>query len=229
MSWSSLITTLIAAGAGILGVGYGSRLSRGDETLSWTRDQRLKAYVELLGAIEKCYEAFTLIAACLDLAQYEESARVDPKVRGTLAEWGKWMEEVDRCLPQAELVCSQHLQPYVIYLRLGLRSRQRMLLMKLDYGQGVNQEEWKFVSSKTHGEILEIRQKLRDDITYLDLPPKSLSPSMRRFKILRRRTRERLRIGSSGRSRKGRPGSRVSNPEPGTGGDATVGQESATS
>lgn len=210
-------------------MGYGSRLSRGGETLSWTRDQRLKTYMELLGAIEKCYEAFTLIEACLDLAQYEESAREDPKVRGTIAEWGKWMEEVDRCLPQAELVCSRRLQPYLLYLRLGLRSRQQMLLMKLDYGQGVNQEEWKFVSSKTHGEILEIRQKLRDDITYLDPPPKSLTPAMRRFKILRRRTRERLRIGRPGKSRRGGLASQGSNPERGTGGDAAVGQESATS
>jgi hypothetical protein len=212
MAWNSLIVALIAAAAGLLGVGYGARLSRGGETLSWTRDQRLKTYLELLSAIEKCYEAFTLIDASLNLAQYKESAKQDPRVRGSIAEWGKWDEATDRCLPQTELVCSRHLQPYVMYLRLGLRSRQRMLLMKLDYGQGINPEEWKFVSSKTHGEILVIRQKLRDDITYLDPVPNLTGLAMRRFKVLRCRPVTSVATGAF-MDRRHRPSSRRSIPQ----------------
>jgi hypothetical protein len=169
--------------------------------------------LELLSAVEKCYEAFTLIDACLDLAQYEESAKEDPRVRSSITEWGKWDEALDQCLPQAELICSRRLQPYVMYLRLGLRSRQRMLLMKLDYGQGVNPEEWKFVSSKTHGEILEIRQKLRDDITYLDPAPRPVSPMMRRFKILRCGAIARLTASQPGESHRGEPVGQGSDPE----------------
>ena len=187
MAWAATITAIITAGAALFGVAYGARLSTKRETINWTREQRLRAYAELLGAIEKCYEAFTLIAASLDLAKYNESARKDPKIIATSSEWGKWDEEIDRFLPQAELICSENMWPYVTYLRLGLRSRHRMLLMKLAYGQEISQKEWEFVSSKTHGEILEIRQRLRGDIACLDSVPNSFAPIMQRWRRTGRR------------------------------------------
>jgi hypothetical protein len=53
MTWSTVVPAVITAGAAFLGVGFGARLSKSRETLNWTREQRLKAYTELLGAIEK--------------------------------------------------------------------------------------------------------------------------------------------------------------------------------
>jgi hypothetical protein len=194
MVWSSVVAAVITAGAAFIGVGYGARLSTRSETTSWTREQRLKAYIELLNAVEKCYEAFTLIAASLSLVKYGETVRTDPKIINTSAEWGKWDEEIDRFLPQAELVCSESLWPYITYIRLGIRSRQRMLLMKLTYGQEISEKEWEFVSSKTHGDILEIRRRLREDITHIDSGPTPFAPTIPRFRRMRRRIIKKLRV-----------------------------------
>jgi hypothetical protein len=201
MTWGTLVTTVITVCAAILGVGYGAHLTRSGETLSWTREQRLKAYIELAGALEKCYESFTLIAASLDLANYDDSARADPKIIGTTAEWNKWMEEVDRCLPQAELVSSERFQTYLFTIRMGVRSRQEMLLMKLAHGQAIDQAEWERVASRTHKETFEIRWRFREDITYIDPQLTTISSMRRRLKIDRRRKIAWLAIGRSGKNR----------------------------
>ena len=154
----------------------------------------IKAYTELLGAIEKCYEAFTLIAASLSLAKYDESARKDPKVINTATEWGRWDSEIDRYLPQAELISSREMQPYITYIRLGMRSRHRMLLMQLAYGQEIDQREWESVSSMTHGDILKIRHRFRGDVTHIDPTPSFLDPIMLRWRSMRRRIAKRFGI-----------------------------------
>jgi hypothetical protein len=194
MAWGTAIPAVITAGVAFLGVAYGAYLSKSREMQNWTREQRLKSYIELLGAIENCYEAFTLIAASLDLAKYDESARKDQKIISTSLEWGKWDSEIDRHLPLAELVSSKHNQPYITYIRHGIRSRHRMLLMKLAYGQEIDQKEWKFVSSKTQGDILDIRRRLREDLTYIDLEPSPFRSLLFRWRIIRRRAAKRLHV-----------------------------------
>jgi hypothetical protein len=184
VTWGTVIPAIITAGVAFLGVGYGARLSKTRETIGWTREQRLKAYTELLSAVENCYEAFTLIAASLNLADYNEGSRTDPKIMDTVSEWGKWDREIDRCLPQAELICSRKLQPYMTYIRMGMRSRHRILLMALSYNQQISRGEWESVSSMTHGDILKIRWRLREDITYVDPVPNPLSPA-RRWRVMR--------------------------------------------
>jgi hypothetical protein len=201
MAWGTVVPAIITAGAAFLGVGFGARLSKNHETLNWTREQRLKAYTELLGALEKCYEAFTLIAASLSLAKYDESARKDPKIINTATEWGKWDTEIDHYLPQAELVSSRDLQPYVMYIRLGMRSRHRVLLMQLAYGQEINRKEWESVSSMTHGDILEIRRRLRGDITHIDPAPSFLDPIMLRWRVTHRRITKRFGISRPNKRR----------------------------
>ena len=201
MTWGAVVPAVITASAAFLGVGFGARLSKSRETLNWTREQRLKAYTELLGAIEKCYESFTLIAASLSLAKYDESARKDPKIINTATEWGKWDSEIDRYLPQAELISSRHIQPYVTYIRLGMRSRHRMLLMQLAYGQEINQKEWESVSSMTHGDILEIRRRLRGDITHIDPMPSFLDPIRLRWRIMRRRIAKKFGVSRPSKRR----------------------------
>lgn len=194
MSWSSIVPAIVTAAAAFLGVGYGARLSTSRETLNWTREQRLKAYTELLRAVEKCYEAFTLIAASLNLAKYSENARQDPKIINTVMEWGKWDAKIERCLPQAGLVCSIKMQPYIMYSRFALRSRHRVLLMKFSYGQEINREEWESVSSMTHGDILEIRRRLREDITHIDPTPSSFRTIRLRWRTIRRAAARKYRI-----------------------------------
>jgi hypothetical protein len=186
MTWGAIVPTIIAAAAAFLGVGYGARLSGRSETLNWTREQRLKAYTELLQAVENCYEAFELIAAELQLTNYDEGARESPKITNTTAEWGKWDSEIDRWLPQAELICSRKLQPYIQYIRLGVRSRHRILLMKLSYGVEINRKEWQSVSSMTHKDILETRYKFREDLTHIDPARNSFLERAFRLRRLRR-------------------------------------------
>jgi hypothetical protein len=194
MMWGTVVPAVITAGAAFLGVTYGAHLSKSRETLNWAREQRLKAYTELLRAIENCYEAFTLIAASLDLAKYNESVRKDPKVTNTSLEWGKWDEEIDRHLPLAELISSRHNQPYITYIRHGIRSRHRTLLMKLAHGQELDRKEWESVSSMTHRDILEIRRRLRGDITYVDSEPSHLASLLLRSRMMRHRAAKRLHI-----------------------------------
>ena len=158
--WSTVITGVVA----FAGIGYGARLTRHREDYGWTRDQRLKAYADLLTAIDQCYSAFTLVAASLVLHKYDPEARKDPRVREAIADWGNGDSAIDRCLPLAELVSSEHFAPYLLYISLGLRSRHRMLLMQLDYAGKVNVQEWESVSRMTHGEIREVRRKLRADL-----------------------------------------------------------------
>jgi hypothetical protein len=54
-------------------------LSGKRETLNWTRDQRLKAYVELLTAIDKCYAAFNELAKIMKELGYPIDVRDNPK------------------------------------------------------------------------------------------------------------------------------------------------------
>jgi hypothetical protein len=73
--WSTVITGVIA----FAGIGYGAHLSGKRETLNWTRDQRLKAYVELLTAIDKCYAAFNELAKIMKELGYPIDVRDNPK------------------------------------------------------------------------------------------------------------------------------------------------------
>jgi hypothetical protein len=82
MVWTIVLPAILSAATALIGVGYGASLSGRQDTLNWTREQRLKAYADLLGAIENCYEAFTLIAAALDLHKYV------PSVDGHVIEQG---------------------------------------------------------------------------------------------------------------------------------------------
>ena len=84
--WSTVITGVIA----FAGIGYGAHLSGKRETLNWTRDQRLKAYVELLTAIDKCYAAFKELAEIMKELGYPIDVRDNPKVRNTIDNWNKW-------------------------------------------------------------------------------------------------------------------------------------------
>lgn len=124
-----------------------------------------------------------------------------------MTEWGKWDEEIDHYLPQAELISSRSIQPYIAYIRLGIRSRHRMLLMKLSYGQEINQREWESVSSMTHGDILEIRRRLRADITHIDPMPNFFDPIMVRWRIMRRRIAKRFGISRRNKRREVGPAS----------------------
>src|SRR5258708_25613522 len=86
------------------------------------------------------------------------------------------------------------MQAYIMYARLTMRSRHRVLLMKLSYGQEINQKEWESVSSMTHGDILEIRCRLCEDITRIDPAPSSFRAIMLRWRTTRRSAARRYRI-----------------------------------
>jgi hypothetical protein len=40
--------------------------------------------------------------------------------------------------------------------------------MKLSHGQDADPEEWRFVATKTHADILDVRRRLRADISNID-------------------------------------------------------------
>jgi hypothetical protein len=73
--------------------------------------------------------------------------------------------------------------------------------MQLAYGQGINQKEWESVSAMTHGDILEIRRRLRADITYVDPMPSFFDPIMVRWRIMRRHIAKRFGISRPSKRR----------------------------
>lgn len=100
--WSSVITGAVA----FAGIGYGANLSGKRETLSWSRDQRLEAYVELMTAIETCYGAFHS-SGDYDRLRSPAGARHDAKVRKAVKDWRKRYDEIQRRLAAADMVGSE--------------------------------------------------------------------------------------------------------------------------
>lgn len=133
MEWPLVVVTGIATVAGLGGVLLGSRLSHRSSVAAWTREQRVATYANVLRAIDRQAGAFALIKEHLDLQMFDPEARKDPEVRAQMEAWGRWDNALDDALPAAELVASDTVQPYLsIEVGLGVRTRQRLLLMDLD-------------------------------------------------------------------------------------------------
>jgi len=179
MSWLDLVAPIGAAVAALLGVRYGARLTESREAIGWSRDQRLKAYADVLDAVDRCYAAFALIESSLQLANYQASAMKSSQMRTLLDEWGQWDQKIDEALPRAELVASQSVQPYLsVGIRHGTRTRHRVLLMQLDHLGSVDRREWKSVGRLTLEDMDRIRETLRTDLTRGDTAPRSLETSI---------------------------------------------------
>lgn len=204
MAWSTIFSTVVTASVALVGVGYGARLSGRRETLNWTREQRLKTYTDILTAVENCYHAFTLIAVGLEIREYKPGASQDPGVAANIADWDKWSAEIDNRLPAAEMVASKSLDPYIASIRLGLRSRHRVLLMKLHWGKDpIDGKERKAVSSMTHREILDIRRRFRDDVTHVDPAPTRFRSAVQRVTTWWPKRRAKLMMRREGEQPRG--------------------------
>ncbi len=186
MTWSTAVPAIITAATALLGVGYGARLSTGRETLSWIRDQRLKAYTELLQAIEKSSEAFDLIIGGLRSTNYNENARQDPKIANAITEWLKRDDEINRYLSQAALVCSQEIESYLTHIRLAPRKVQRLIIVELSSDGEIDERKWERAWEAIHSQIAQSRLYFRDDITHTDRAPTPFWPIARRWKAMRR-------------------------------------------
>jgi hypothetical protein len=156
VDWAQVGGAIIAAAAALGGVRYGARLSEATSSLAWGREQRLKSYVELIEALDHCYSAFRLINSTLDLANYTPSrALIEGPARSDLEDWGHWDELLDNILPRAELVCGSDLQPFLsVGIRYGMRSRHRVLLMKLTHSLTADAAEWKSVTKLTLDDLV---------------------------------------------------------------------------
>jgi hypothetical protein len=176
MDWQTIVPPLVAAGAALLGVHYGARASESRESFSWTRDQRLKAYADVLEAVDRCYSSFRLIDASLNLARYKVTPELLSKIKPSLDEWGHWDAKIDEVLPRAELVASQRFQVHLsVGIRLGMRTRHRMLLMQLTHGQEVDEQEWRSVAGLTFDDLERVRRGLRADLAVREDAPSRLS------------------------------------------------------
>jgi hypothetical protein len=192
MTWSTVAPSLITAAVAFAGIGFGSRLSGRRETLNWTRDQRLKAYTELLTAIDNCYDAFGKIAAIMSLRNYPAKVPDDPNLSGAIDDWRKWYDEIDRRLPFADLVSSERFIEYRSRIKPGWRSRQMALINNIKLGTPTQPEEWESVHRKTIGGQASIQHTLRADLTRIDSNWQRMSD---RLWPLRRQLR-RIRRGS---------------------------------
>ena len=186
--WSTVITGVIA----FAGIGYGAHLSGKRETLNWTRDQRLKAYVELLTAIDKCYGAFKELAETMKELGYSIDVRDHPKIRNAIDNWYKWYDEIDRCLAFADLVGSERFIEYRPRVDYGWRSYQMALIIDVVQAKPTRQEEWESVSGRTVEGERSIRQTLRADLDRIDSFGQRVSdalwPLRRRFRQMARRS-----------------------------------------
>ena len=189
--WSTVITGVIA----FAGIGYGAHLSGKRETLNWTRDQRLKAYVELLTAIDKCYGSFKELAEIMKELGYPADVRDHPRARNTIDNWNKWYDEIDRCLAFADLVGSERFIEYRPRVDYGWRSYQMALIADVVQGKPTNQEEWESVSGRTRSGERSVRETLRDDLGRIDSFGQRVSdalwPLRRRFRRMYNRVRRR--------------------------------------
>jgi hypothetical protein len=185
--WSTVITGVIA----FAGIGYGAHLSGKRETFNWTRDQRLKAYVELLTAIDKCYGAFEDLAKIMKELSYPSDVRDLPKVRNAIDSWNKWYDEIDRCLAFADLVGSERFIEYRPRVLYGWRSYQMALIVDVVQAKPTRQEEWESVSERTVNGESSIRDTLRADLDHMDSFEQRASDALwslrRRFRKMRNR------------------------------------------
>jgi hypothetical protein len=190
MDWQPLVSPLVAAAAALLGVHYGVRSAESRESHGWTRDQRLRTYADLLDAMDRAYGAFALINAALDLARYQPAAATQPRVRAAIDEWGRWDAKIEEYLPRAELVASEAMQVHLsVGVRLGIRSRHRFLLMKLDFPAEADEAEWRRVARMTLDDLERVRTRLRADISRRDVIPGHMSQIRRRARVGWRRIR----------------------------------------
>jgi hypothetical protein len=168
MTWTTVGPSLITAVVAFVGIGFGSRLSGRRETLNWTRDQRLKAYVELLTATNKCYGAFQKIADTMKELDYPADVRDNPKVNEAIEDWRKWYDEIDRCLAFADLVSSERFREYRPRINYGWRSYQQALIIDIVRGTPTKREEGESVKNRTADGKLSVRNTLGPDLTRID-------------------------------------------------------------
>jgi hypothetical protein len=168
VNWSTVGPSLITAAVAFVGIGFGSHLSGRRETLNWTRDQRLKAYVELLTAVNNCYGAFQKTAAMMKVLDYPADVRGNAKLSDMVDDWRKWYDEIDRCLVFADLVGSERLIEYRPRINLGWRSYQMALILDIISGTPTKSEEWESVYNKTVGGQASVRNTLRGDLARID-------------------------------------------------------------
>jgi hypothetical protein len=162
--WSNIITGAVA----FAGIGYGARLSAKRETLSWTRDQRLKAYVELLTAFEKCHGAFQDLAKVMKDLDYPADVRDNATVSELVADWRKWYDEIDRCIAFADLVGSERLMDNRAQVSPGWRWVQMALIIDVRQGTPTRPKEWESVSGKTSRGERTVQNMLRADLNRVD-------------------------------------------------------------
>lgn len=185
MEWSQVVVTAIVAASGLGGVLLGGRLSDRTAESTWTRQQRMTTYAAVLNAIDRQGDAFALMKAMLDLRGYDAAAADDPQFRGQMDAWGAADKALDEALPAAEFVASQQVQPHlIIAVRLGMRTRQRMLLMDLEYRRLVDEQAWKSVARSSLDQVDEDRRRLREDLHRTK--PLRLRKSTARLRQLRR-------------------------------------------
>jgi hypothetical protein len=176
--WSTVITGAVA----FAGIGYGAHLSAKRETLNWTRDQRLKAYVELLTAIERCYSAFQTLAAIMAVLDYPADVRDDAKASEAVEDWRKWYDEIDRCLTFAGLVGSERSIDNRVLIDHAWRSYQMALVIDVRQGTRTNREEWESVSRKTYGGERTLQNMLRVDLDRVNSFGQRMSDGLRRLR-----------------------------------------------
>jgi hypothetical protein len=165
MTWTTVGPSLITAAVAVGGILIGSLLTGRRETINWTRDQRVKAYAELLTAVDNCYQAFSKLAIRVLELEYAASAREDPQVKDALDDWRKWYREIDRRLPLVELVASERFIEYLPRFS-GWRSHQLAPVIDLVHAKGMRPQEWESVHRRTIGDMGDVRRALRADLIH---------------------------------------------------------------
>ncbi|MFY1679990.1 hypothetical protein ACN265_00420 [Micromonospora sp. WMMD730] len=194
MDWQTLMPPFVAAGAALLGVRYGAQANESRESFNWTREQRLKAYADVLEAVDRCYSSFRLIDTSLKLMDYKVTPETLSKVKAEMDEWGRWDEKIDEALPRAELVASQRFQVQLsVGVRHGMRSRHRMLLIQLAYLKKADEVEWQSVAGLTLDDLERIRTGLRADLAVRETEQSRLSQLKARALAWRRKFQRKRR------------------------------------
>ena len=190
MKLEVLLPAVVAALAAVGGVVYGGRLTERRERRNWLRDQRLTAYAELANATERCWGAFQLVNAGLNLRNYEFPSRQsahDKQLFDSIKEWAIWVRKVEDCLPRARLVASEKMQVELFRVDMVVCSVQRDGFMHMNYLNEIKKSRWEFVNSLTIDSQLFLRRALRVDLHTFDEPPSPLRRARRAMRQSRLR------------------------------------------
>jgi len=162
--------------------------SRGQAAGRWPARQWSHAaapVIDLFDAVTNTYKTFSLIAASVKQADYQPSRTSSSDLIPKTQDWHKWDQEIDEFLPKSELVAVETFKSSVGRNRTRYAKQHRLLLVQLNAGLPLDENEWQRVARLTLEDLEKCRRGIREDVLQRDIRPtlrRSLVDLLRRLR-----------------------------------------------